>query len=77
MADLTTLQARLTEAETAYHRLLTGSQKESIGLGDMRVTYTQANADRLAAYISQLKSACAAAGDTTQGPRRRAITVTL
>ena len=55
MADLTTLQARLDEAETAYHRLMTGSLEESIGLGDMQVRYTRVNLDALAGYISQLK----------------------
>lgn len=77
MADLTTLQTRLSEAETAYHRLMTGSLEESIGLGDMQVRYTRANIAALAAYISQLRGDVAAAGGDSAGARRRAITVTL
>ncbi len=77
MADLITLQARLAAAETAYHRLMTGSIEESIGLGDMQVRYTRADADKLAGYISQLKGDVAAAGGTSSGARRRAFTVTL
>lgn len=76
MSDLATLQTRLAEAESAYHRLLTGSLEESIGLGDMQVRYSRAEAPRLGAYISQLRSEVAALGGTT-GTRRRAITVTL
>lgn len=76
MADLSTLQQRLTEAEQAYHRLLTGSQTESIGSGDRRVQYTQANADRLASYISSLKSQIGTLGGSA-GLRRRAVVVDL
>jgi hypothetical protein len=77
MADLATLQTRLDEAESAYHRLMTGSLEESIGLGDMQVRYTRSQAPMLAGYISQLKSDVAAAGGTSTGARRRAVTVTL
>jgi len=77
MADLATIQTRLTEAETAYHRLQIGSQEESIGLGDMQVRYTKANADQLAAYIAGLKTEIAAAGGTVSGLRRRAFVVDL
>lgn len=77
MTDLATLQARLTEAESAYHRLLTGSLEESIGLGDMQVRYTRSEAPQLGAYISILKSQVAALDSTTASRRRRALTVTL
>lgn len=77
MADLATLQTRLTEAESAYHRLMSGSLEESIGLGDMQVRYTRAQASSLAGYIAQLKSDVAAAGGTSVGARRRAVTLTL
>ena len=76
MADLSTLQARLEEAETAYHRLMTGSLEEQIGLGDMQVRYTRSEANKLKSYISELRSDIAAQGGTA-GARRRAITVTL
>jgi hypothetical protein len=77
MPDLATLQARLDEAESAYHRLMTGSLEESIGLGDMQVRYTRAEADKLAAYISLLRADVSAAGGSGTGSRRRAITVSL
>lgn len=78
MPDFATLEARLAEAETAYHRLMTGSLEELIGLGDMQVRYTRATAPALAGYISQLRGDIAAAGgSTSSAPRRRAITVTL
>lgn len=76
MTDLATLQTRLNEAESAYHRLLTGSLEESIGLGDMQVRYSKAEAPNLAAYLSQLRGEIAALGGST-GSRRRALTVTL
>lgn len=75
MADLTTLQTRLTEAEGAYHRLLTGSLEESIGLGDMQVRYTRAETDKLARYLGQLRSEIAALGGG--GVRRKAFAVRL
>lgn len=77
MATLDILTARLAEAEAAYHRLMTGSAEESLGIGDMQVRYTRANADALAAYINQLKSDIAALGGTGTGARRRAMVVTL
>lgn len=79
MPDIATLQARLDEAETAYHRLMTGSLEESIGLGDMQVRYTRADADKLAGYVSLLRADIASAGGAGggTGARRRAIAVSL
>lgn len=77
MPDLATLEARLTEAETAYHQLMTGSLSESVGSGDAQVRYTRADSGLLSAYIAQLRSQVAAAGGTSAGARRRAMTVTL
>lgn len=76
MTELATLQTRLSEAESAYHRLLTGSLEESIGLGDMQVRYSRAEAPLLAAYIASLRSEIVVLGGTS-GARRRAITVSL
>jgi hypothetical protein len=76
MPDLATLETRLSEAETAYHRLMTGSLEESVGKGDAQVRYTRADAPTLVSYISQLRSDIAAAGGIS-GSRRRALTVTL
>lgn len=68
MADLATLQARLAEAEAAQHKLLIGCKAVKVDQGDKAVTYTEAKASALAAYIASLKAqigaltgACAAA----------------
>ncbi len=73
MADLSTLQARLTEAEAAYHALVTGKQSVEVQHGDMRKKYTAAEAASLVAYIADLKAQIAALGGTVAGERRRAI----
>lgn len=81
MATLATLQARLVEAETAYHALVTGTKEVTVqngtGNSDMRVTYTETKAADLAAYIDSLKAQIAAAGGIVDVPRRRAIEVDL
>jgi len=56
MTDLTTLQTRLTEAESAYHSLMTGALEASAGEGDMRVAYAATDAAKLAAYIADLRA---------------------
>lgn len=76
MPDLATLEVRLVEAETAYHRLLTGSLEELVGGEDAQVRYSRADAGSLSAYISQLRGQIAALGGAA-GHRRRAMTVTL
>jgi hypothetical protein len=75
MADLTTLQTRLTEAETALHQLMTGSKAEQIGSDRSSVRYTAAQIPALERYISTLKSQIARAGGS--GSRRRAFVVDL
>lgn len=77
MADLSTLQARLTEAETAYHALLTGTRQVEADFNGVRVKYTATDAGKLAAYIGELKAQIAAAGGTVTGLRRGAIVVDL
>lgn len=77
MTDLATLQTRLAEAEAAYHQLLTGAKAATVGSAGRNVSYTQADAPRLAAYISNLKSQVAALDSTSASRRRRALTVTL
>lgn len=54
---IATLQQYLTEAQTAYHRLLTGGGVVTVKdqNGEM-VTYQQASAVRLAAYIASLEA---------------------
>jgi gpW len=77
MADLTTLQGYLLEAELALHKLRTGAQEMQVEHGDMRVAYTKADVGHLQGYIDDLKSQIAAAGGTVDGQRRRAMTVNL
>ena len=68
MTDLPTLQARLTEAETARHRLLTGAMEVTVSLQGLgTTTYTQATARALDKYIGELRAEMA---KLTGGPRR-------
>lgn len=77
MADLATLQTWLTEAEVAYHKLLTGAQEVQVQHGDMQLTYANSaeQLKLLRTYIDSLKSQIAAGGDT--GLRRKALEVDL
>jgi hypothetical protein len=79
MADLATLQARLTEAESAYHSLMTGTSTVELEHGDMRTKYTAATAGALSAYIADLRAQIVANGGTLDGTglRRRAFEVDL
>jgi len=77
MADLTTLQGWLLEAELAQHKLRTGAQEIQIEHADMRVAYTKADEGKLQAYIDSLKSQIVAAGGTVDGQRRRGLVVNL
>ena len=73
MADLATLQARLAEAEAAYHKLQLGEKEVSVAYGDKQVSFNRAGLADLSAYINQLKAQIAAAGGP--GVRRRPILV--
>jgi hypothetical protein len=65
-----TLQQRLEEAETAYHRLQIGeSAAEVRDSNGESVRYTQANVGRLRSYIADLKAEIAAVAAGT--PQRR------
>ena len=79
MPDTATLQARLTEAETAYHRLMTGVLEVEVQHEGMGVKYSMSSADRLRAYIADLRSQLAAAGalSSDQAGRRRPLYVQL
>ncbi|WP_039758471.1 gpW family head-tail joining protein [Bartonella queenslandensis] len=56
MTDLVTLKSRLSEAETAYHLLMTGSKEVSVNIGGYgAVTYQNVDAPKLEKYIVQLK----------------------
>lgn len=77
MADLATLQTRLSEAESAYHKLLTGTKLVEIQHGDMRRKFMETEKGALLGYINDLKTQIAALGGTVTGLRRRAIGVDL
>jgi hypothetical protein len=73
MPDLDTLKTRLSEAETAYHLLVTGAKEASVNIGGYgMVTYTQAGLDKLEAYISRLRGEIA----RKSGSLRRAVVLT-
>lgn len=51
------LQARLTEAQTAYHRLQIGtSARVVVDQNGERVEFTSANSSKLKAYIAELEA---------------------
>ncbi len=55
--DITTLKARLTEAEESYHQLMVGAKEVSVSVGQFgTVTYNQVNRSALALYIINLKN---------------------
>lgn len=55
MSDITTLRQRLTEAEAARHKLLTGSMRERISRSGTDITYTRADIGKLERYITELQ----------------------
>lgn len=68
--DILTLQSRLTEAESAHHRLLTGTLEVTVSISNYgSATYAVADLDKLERYISQLKSEIARLkGSMRRGP---------
>jgi hypothetical protein len=69
MATQAELEARITEAETALHRLLTGSRVEEIDSPSGRVRYTSTNTVDLERYLAWLKQQL----ETTQRGNRKPI----
>lgn len=66
-----TLAEKLVQAEAAYHSLMIGeSVREVVDQNGEKVTYTAANAARLAQYISDLKSQIANTSLTYRQPLR-------
>lgn len=70
MADITELQTRLTEAETARHKLLTGILEVTVSISNYgSASYAQADISKLERYISQLKNDIAKLkGSMRRGP---------
>jgi hypothetical protein len=77
MADIVTLQAQLAAATVAYNAVMTGNQEIMVEHGDMRVTYTKANAGALKSYIDDLRAQIVSLGGADTGLRRRAIVIDL
>lgn len=50
-----TTEEMLAQARHAYHLLQIGEKKATVRYGDRQVTYTQANASQLKAYIAELE----------------------
>lgn len=63
---LSQLQTWLAEAQVAYHKLLIGGKQASVSFGAGKsVTYTQADATKLQAWINSLQAEIDARGGTT------------
>jgi len=56
MATAQELAVYLADAELALHKLLVGAKEVSVGYEGKTVTYTQASAPSLRAYIQELKN---------------------
>lgn len=70
MADLAQLQTWLTEAETALHKLQTGTRVVDVTYEDTRTRYQEGDIAKLERYIASLKLQISIADGSG---RRRAI----
>ena len=70
MADTATLQTRLTEAEDALHRVLTGQSVTVVGYDGHRTEYSAASAGDLRRYIATLRRQL---GQGTAAPGSRRV----
>lgn len=71
--DVDDLKTKLAEAETAYHKLITGSARQKVTFGPSKsVEYTQANIAELRRYINDLQEKIGAATGCSRY-RRRAV----
>ena len=66
--SLAKLQARLTEAQDAFHVLNTGAQVVSLSQSDQRLTFTPADVGRLRIYIRDLQNAISIASGSASAP---------
>lgn len=56
MTDRNVLQARLTEAETALHKLIVGKTTVQLSYQGESLTFTTADEGRLRLYINELRA---------------------
>ena len=69
MTDQATLETWLAEAEAALHKLATGSLRQTVDVGEKRVTYTPADLGQLRRHVADLKNRIAALkGRPKRGP---------
>ena len=69
--ELTQLRTQLAEAESAYHRLMLGEQVVRVqDQSGESITYNNANASRLKAYIETLRLQISTAAPINKGPIR-------
>ena len=66
MADLATLQTRLSEAEEALHKLATGNHRVEVSFGDRKVVYGATDTAQLRGYIGDLRQQIAAMSGSSQ-----------
>ena len=68
------LQLKLAEARVAYHKLMTGTQSQSVSMASQynnrSQTFTQASVDELRRYINDLESQIAVLQGSTTNIRR-------
>jgi hypothetical protein len=71
MATTADIQTRLTEAQTAYHRLITGTQAVEIrDSNGESIRYSSANLSRLRGYIRDLENELAGTAASSRRPLR-------
>lgn len=67
--DCSALRIQLAEAQNALHKLLTGTQAQTVNFGPSKsATFTAANIDQLRRYIDEMKqqlASCCGEGDAT------------
>ncbi|MEN5297727.1 gpW family head-tail joining protein [Brucella sp. TWI559] len=69
MASREIIQQRLTEAQNALHKLLTGAATVQLSYQGESITYTTADEGRLRSYIKQLEAQLGIAPARTRARR--------
>lgn len=69
MADRALIQSRLTQAETALHKLLTGDATVQLSYQGESVTFSLADEGRLRRYIAELRAQLSGGASRTRARR--------
>ncbi|WP_100913548.1 gpW family head-tail joining protein [Pseudoalteromonas spongiae] len=64
------LKTQLSEAQQAYHNLLTGQAVVSFSRNGRETRFTQANKNELKAYINELETLINGSSSRRKGPAR-------